>query len=527
MNKLLFLIPLLFFPLHASAVVYYIDFTNGSDNNNGLSTTSPFQSLNQFANNARSAGDTAHVRRGQASTTNVTAVTFTSDGTLNNPISITADYDNLWSDFTTSAETYTLAFGSTTLVASGPVTGISANQWIYATGDCTENATTSAAFKDGVNDCEFAYEVESVQAQSIVLYLPYKGNQTSATLRIMPTAPQIGTVTEANQIFTTSSDDYWYFKGLDLRSTNASAIVDGAATSISVTFYDSIFQGDGVSVSAIVNTVPSWVVKKFRLANVNTAITSRGGVFLDGLINCAASGTAFSQAAANISRVVIKNVKVTTCVTFINQSANDISASITNNTFVASITGIKLASFEDSSGIVGGNSLILLNSNSATTTQSSTSNLRTGGGSKNLLVYPPSGTGNTGVSTNNFPNSAIKLFEYPIYADTTSKTYTMYFNSTSTAQWTTDPLTQAPTGSSTPELFIECEYYGNTFNADRKITRSNTANDVDFNGSTAWQDISVTCQPFQAGVLYLRGYYAKPKEGGANWFYMDTTPVIQ
>ena len=121
----------------------------------------------------------------------------------------------------------------------------------------------------------------------------------------------------------------------------------------------------------------------------------------------------------------------------------------------------------------------------------------------------------------------MKLFEYPIYANTSSKTYTMYFNSTSTTAWTTDPLTSIATGSSTPELYIECEYYNTTDDADRILEMSTTSGAVDFNGSTAWQALSVTCQPTQAGILFLRGYYAKPKEAVSNFFYMDTTPVIQ
>src|SRR6266571_1558550 len=117
MIKYLFAIiaALIFFPQSAFATTYYIDFTGGSDASAGTATTSAFQSLNQFANNARSAGDIAFVRRNRASTTKVTAITFTSDGLLNNPIVISADYDNLWNDFGNSAQTYALAYGSTTM----------------------------------------------------------------------------------------------------------------------------------------------------------------------------------------------------------------------------------------------------------------------------------------------------------------------------------------------------------------------------------------------------------------------------
>ncbi len=43
-----------------------------------------------------------------------------------------------------------------------------------------------------------------------------------------------------------------------------------------------------------------------------------------------------------------------------------------------------------------------------------------------------------------------------------------------------------------------------------------------------WDGISVTCQPTQAALLYLRGWYAKNGEvGKMNEFNMDIKPVIQ
>ena len=105
----------------------------------------------------------------------------------------------------------------------------------------------------------------------------------------------------------------------------------------------------------------------------------------------------------------------------------------------------------------------------------------------------------------------------------------MFFMSTSTAQWGNNPGTVSTAASTTPDMFIECEYLASTTGAARVIKRSSTASDVNFTGSTAWQDISLTCQPSQSGILYLRGWYGKPKEGTtfSNQFYMDMTPVIQ
>jgi hypothetical protein len=75
-------------------------------------------------------------------------------------------------------------------------------------------------------------------------------------------------------------------------------------------------------------------------------------------------------------------------------------------------------------------------------------------------------------------------------------------------------------------LFIECEYYGASSGAERFLKRSTTSAAVAIAGNTTWDDLSLTCDPAQAGILYLRGWYAKPREAASNKFYMDTTPVI-
>ena len=41
------------------------------------------------------------------------------------------------------------------------------------------------------------------------------------------------------------------------------------------------------------------------------------------------------------------------------------------------------------------------------------------------------------------------------------------------------------------------------------------------------QSLTVTCAPSQEGILYLRGFYAKPQETGIdNVFFVDPRPVI-
>ena len=47
------------------------------------------------------------------------------------------------------------------------------------------------------------------------------------------------------------------------------------------------------------------------------------------------------------------------------------------------------------------------------------------------------------------------------------------------------------------------------------------------NGSTSWVSLEVTVAPGQAGVAYLRGWYAKPKESAkANTFFCDPLPEV-
>jgi hypothetical protein len=151
------------------------------------------------------------------------------------------------------------------------------------------------------------------------------------------------------------------------------------------------------------------------------------------------------------------------------------------------------------------------------TTEISTSTVRSGGGNSSIVVRP--GTRLAPPSVN--LSLQIKMFEYPIYTDTTNRTYTMYFMASTSAYFTANPTAS--------ELWIECEYYGNASNAHRKITKSTGT--VDFTGSTAWQALTVTCQPVRSGILYLRGWYAKPREDANpmklfNSFFVDVEPVF-
>ena len=526
MKKLLFLTilflgGLFLFPKVAFGTAFYVDFSLPPNSGNGLATTTATSTLNSLVNNARAVGDVIFVRRG-VSTTTVTDLTFLSDGNLNNPITITADYDNLWNEFATTTETFTLTFGNTFVPSSASSTTVFANKWIYVAGDCGEtyNATT-------MNTCEYAYEVASSSPSGFDLYLPYKGNQSGAGLylRVMPSAPQWNTTTGDFQ-WTMSQDDYWYFKGIDVRGTDSICVISESAGR---GFYmqDMILQGNGVSDCGLstmgINTYLS-KIRFFGFVNQTSSAAFDGIYIKDFIMDCnnVASSYGFRLLTSAFGKV--ENGTIQNCITDFSISAagsgyNFIFSNIKRkNVQISTGATSGIIYFEDDFGMVGLNSQSsnqISANTKATTTISDIANLRSGGGPTNELIYPPTGTANTGLSTKYFPFSFIKLFEYPIYADTSNKTYTMYFNSTSTAQFVADPTAT--------EFWIECEYYNVASGADRMLKKSTGV--VDFNGSTAWQSLAVTCQPTQAGILYLRGFYGKPSDG-YNAFYLDTTPVI-
>lgn len=527
MIKYLFLVLVCFFSFtqEAGATAYYIDFTNGSDAAAGTATTTAWQSLDKFTEAARTAGDIAFVRRGQASTTNVSDLNFTSDGVLNNPITITADYDNLWADFATSSQTYTPIWGSKTMEASATITGVAMGDWIYVAGDCTEVANAST-----FNDCNFAYEVATTSGTTLTLYLPYKGEQTGAgnSVRVLPDAP-IWNVVSGDFQWNFDTDLLWRIKGINIQGTdvNGQIEIDSCAGH---EFIDMVLQGNGGTDKGIYVTddLGRYVLRKSRFLGDFHAIESSNGLgfskinikdsLLDGTGSSFGAGIYTAEAdVISMEDTEIKNYYEAVT----NELATDFFSSVVYGrgnifTIVNSSNHSTEYFFEDFNGVIGDNRQFLFQRDTdEQNIQSTTTNQRSGGGLINALIDPA--TGGEALD-HRYEISRLKLFEYPIYTSTSSKTYTVYFNSTSTTNWTTDPTAE--------EFWIECDYYRSASNAYRGITKSTGV--ADFNGSTDWQPLSVTCQPSQDGILYLRGWYGKPKESGkSNVFYMDTKPIIQ
>lgn len=530
----LLLFALSFLPTQASAAVFYVDFgLCSTGTHNGTASSTAFCSINEFANVARTAGDIAFVRRGGASTTNIVSTSFTTDGNQNNPITISADYDNIWPDSATSSVTWTPSFGSTFIASSASSTEFTTpNRWIYIQGDCNENYLTTV-----ISPCVYAYEVSSTSPNGIDIFLPYKGNQTGAgnNMRVMLPAPVIGITTTNTQVMTQSSDDYWVVKGLDLRGTaTACQITPNGRGEV---FMDMILQGNGTSDCGMSGNSANIMVKKTRVfGSINGFNVLSGGLFEDILVDCNSVGSSFAFGAITTQGIYhVKDAVMKNCTNQMQGSATIDSdwyfSNMKRNNVFTALSGAAVTHmyYQDDQGVPGfsaQSSNQIGSLTTATTSISDVANLRAGGGPKNLQVIPPATGTNTGLSAQNFPWSYMKLFEYPMYANTSSKTYTMYFMSTSTTGWVINPITSTLAGSSTPELYIECEYFGASSGAARMLKRSSTASAVNFTGSTAWQTVAVTCQPAQTGILYLRGWYAKPKETTNNWFLMDLTPVV-
>lgn len=524
------------FPKYGYTTAYYVDETSGrSCAGAGTATTTAYCRLDQFTEAARTAGDIVFLRRNIATTTTRgDDLNFTSDGTIANPLIISADNDNLWNDASTTAQTYTVAVATSTLIASATITGVQAGDWFYIVGDCTQTYNSTS-----LNQCDFFYEVAWISGTQLGLYLPYKGNQTGAgnALVNMGKNPQWN-VGAGDFQWNFDTDDFWLVKGMDIRSTDVNGIeIDSSYGHL---FADTILITDRTTDGAITLQDDDFFLKlkKYRSESdrgfiAYVAVDVYGAITIqDSIATLGATATQYCiGSGGTASGAVMANIYVydTVCR---KGTGGDILEPVgtggllfARNLSLQSSTELGLATspftslfFEDYDGIIGKN--LQTNVGAGTNdnlslllSTTSASFIRSGGGATSIQVIPTTNT------TSKWDFNKIKLFEYPIYTNTTSRQYDVYFVSTSTSAWSVDPTNT--------ELWIECEYWAHDTNATstRKIKKSTGT--VDFNGSVTWQALSVTCQPSQTGILYLRGWYAKTKESSRmNEFFVDGKPVI-
>ena len=477
--------------------------------------------LDQFTEVARSAGDKVIIRRGANQCDDGTDLLFTSDGTIANPIIIEADFDNLWRDQVdlSGTATATLTFGSKTVTFASDISGVlAAGDWIYASGDSNK---------------EFAYEVESVSTVTATLYLPYKGDQAGAgrTMYNMQDNPIWNTAAGDFQ-WNFDTDEYWKVQGIHIRGTDVNGIVE-VDSCVGHNFQDCIFTGSGSGDAATARSDDFFciIMKKCRSINCLYAIYNQGDSY--GLTEISESLFDGSSIASGFG-IVGQNPSAGDCVVTetefksfggadIGKENTEVSLIKLRNVILGSTTEIASTStlgiysiigIEDKDGTIGNNIFhgpkgVFSNRNAAVF-QSETTTVRAGGSNKSIKVTP------TTNMTTIWDFNKLMVFELHIYATTDSKTYTVYFKTNDTADWTADPTAS--------ELWIELEAWGHATNNFRKITKSTGV--IDFNGSTAWQSLTVTVAPAQAGVAYLRCWYAKTKEAGSNIFFVDPIPTI-
>lgn len=499
---------------------YFVDGDAGNNGNAGTSIGVPWLDIDQFTENARSAGDICTVRRG-TTIDNGSDLNFTSDGTKVSPIIIRADNANAFNDDVdlSATATATLIFGSKTVTFSADISGVlAAGDWIYAAGDDAD---------------EFAYEVDSVATVTVTLFLPYKGAQAGSgkTMTNMQAAP-IWNTAAGDFKWNFSNDEMWKIQGIHIRGTDISGNVD-IDSSVWEVFKDCIFEGNGASDYGIRATDDGCTVylSKCRFFNHvdNFESFAGAGDFLATLRDCLLDG----NSVGGSSGIRIARWGNVTCIDseFKNHANADIRADqalgvaqiFLRNCILSSATEIDLRFSVDGGGSsvfsedhdgspnVSAQYTPLGSGASTALIDSDTGTVRSGGGAISGKCTPSTNLGTK------WELGRVLLFEIPFYATTDSKKYEIFFRPTATADWTNDP--------SASELWIEFEYWGHASNNFRRITKS--VGVIDMNGSTAWTALDVTIAPSQIGVAYLRGYYAKTKEAGkANTFFWDIVPVV-
>ena len=502
------------------ATTYYIDLDNGDDTlNNGTSAVKtngdgPWLTINKFTANVRVAGDKAIVRRGTTETASAD-VTFTSDGTLAAPIILEADFDNAWSDDVSSDQTYTPVWGSKTMEANDTITTLAAGEWIY-------NAT------DGDDPRLFAYEVASVSGTTLTLKLPFKGTAGSTkTLTVMLAAP-IWNDAVGNYQINLDNDHYWKFQGMHFKGSDTAGIFEIDSSDFPE-IKDCIFTANSGTVEGIFfsdNDCGICKIEKSRFYECDSGAIagngSTGSTHIAYIRNCYIDTCDSGLYLATGSRFYVSDTEFDSCITGILTVGgihdiicrNVIFTSCTYNTDTLVSNGVARNNvyIDDYDGTVGLSkfSNYLNYQDSTPVITSDTTTVRSGGGDSSIKVAP-----GYIINTDQDLNT-LKVFEYPIQATTDSKTYTVYFKTNATANWTNDPTAA--------QLYLEAEYYFSAAVADKAKKVSTGV--VDFNGSTDWQSITLTVAPAQAGVLVLRCWYGKTKEGASNEFFVDTKIVI-
>lgn len=506
---------------------YYIDADNGNDANDGLGIGggNAWKTMDEFTENARAAGDIATCRRGATATYDLSgSLAFTSDGGPTDPIILEADFDDYWSDEVdlSATGTATFVFGSKTINFSADISGVlAAGDWIYASGDDNRN---------------YAYEVDTVVTTTVVLFLPYKGDQAGSgkTSFNMQSAPAWDVPADTSNL-AFNMDNYWLLHGLNLNGNSLSGLIN-FDSAVHHRFVDCTLIGSGTGGGVrCTDDVAIASFHKCRLFHFAAGVQAQSGtgtlhgfVFTDCLMDMNSQGSSTSFIVTwgmtlDLIDCELKNALtgdfnflVGTPFTVRTRNTTFSSGTVFNN-INAAVPGGQVFN-EDFQGTPGNTQVYsgLSQSESTPNIQSETGTVRSGGNPESIKVTP---SDDLAVPHSQWAVSSYTLFDYPIFLEADAeKTFTVFFAAADNADWDVNPTTA--------ELHIEVEYWGHATNAARRRLRSTGS--VDFITDTDFdQSLSVTFTPLQSGLAYIKCVYGKKKETAKdNLFFADPAVVI-
>jgi hypothetical protein len=508
---------------------YYADSDNGSDSNDGLGTGSgnAWLTMDKYVESARSAGDILICRAGRTlAYDSNSSLNTNGDGLATAHIIVSADYGDAWGDHvnTSGTATVTTTHGSKIVTATADISSVvAAGDMIYISGD---------------DNLRFAYEVESVSTVTVTLFLPYKGDTEGSTKTLinMQAPPVWDDSNGVNTRIVHASDAYWWWRGIRVQSNNAtktSGIIDISNTAYGILLTDMQF----VSTTGGTNEYGIWfgneygyasLIHKCRTFNFRRGfysemagstgehITLIRDCLFDGNNATSSVGIMFGNSTGG--SVIETEMK--------NNATRDLQLGGYSNA-VKTLNCIQSSSTPYFVGSGPGSFLRMNDHNQSKTDhremsgddyvafRRSTSVSRMGAdGAGSAYVLSVESYDKVGGEAYNEVDGIVP-FDYAIRHDTDQFTCDVWLRTNETADWTTDPTAD--------ELYIELSYRKHATNMARYSLRSTGV--LDFNGSTAWQKLTVTATPGQDGIAYLKLYYGKVLED-VDDFYVDPRPEI-